>query len=116
MSEIALSKSWPFLLLFSTFLQLLPPKLQFSKILIFNVLHIHKCITFVPKTNDMNSIQLTSKDNNEVFINLEKVAAFTQNGRGTRILYVNGQTLDVKESLRKVEHLLDHCMLDVSFD
>lgn len=61
----------------------------------------------------MKSIQLTSKDNNEVFINLEKVAAFTQNGRGTKILYVNGQTLEVKESLRKVEHLLEHCVLEV---
>lgn len=69
-----------------------------------------------PKNNDMESIQLTDKGNNEVYINLNKVASFTVNGRGTRILYLNGQTLDVKESLKKVEHLLDHCMLDVSFD
>ena len=79
------------------------------------MLHIHKCITFAPKTNYMESIQLTtSKDNNEVFINLNKVAAFTKNGKGTRVLYVTGQTLDVKESLRKVEHLLEHSVMDVS--
>lgn len=77
------------------------------------MLCIEKSATFVPKTNDMKSIQLTSKDNNEVFINLEKVAAFTMNGKGTRILYLNGQTLEVKESLRKVEHLLEHCVMDV---
>jgi len=62
----------------------------------------------------MESIKLTSKDNNEVYINLNKVASFTVNGRGTRILYLNGQTLDVQESLRKVEHLVDHCVMDVS--
>lgn len=67
------------------------------------------------KTNDMESIKLTSKDNNEVFINLEKVAAFTKNGKGTRVLYLNGQTLDVRESLRKVEYLLEHCVLEVCF-
>lgn len=61
----------------------------------------------------MESIQLTSKDNNEVFINLNKVASFTVNGRGTRILYLNGQTLDVKESLKKVQYLLEHNVLDV---
>ena len=62
----------------------------------------------------MESIQLTtSKDNNEVFINLNKVAAFTKNGKGTRVLYINGQILDVKESLRKVEHLLEHNVLDI---
>lgn len=61
----------------------------------------------------MESIQLTSKDNNEVYINLNKVAAFTKNGKGTRVLYVNGQTLDVKESLRKVEYLLEHGVMDV---
>ena len=73
-----------------------------------NVLHLS------PKTSAMESIQLTtSKDNNEVFINLNKVAAFTKNGKGTRVLYLNGQTLDVKESLRKVEHLLEHSVLDV---
>lgn len=71
-------------------------------------------VIFVPtKTNDMESIKLTSKDNNEVFINLNKVASFTVNGRGTRILYVNGQTLDVKESLKQVQYLLDHCVLNV---
>lgn len=74
-----------------------------------NVLHLS------PKTSAMESIQLTSKDNNEVFINLNKVAAFTKNGKGTRILYVNGQTLDVRESLRKVEYLLEHCVLEVCF-
>ena len=58
-------------------------------------------------------MQLTSNDNNEVFINLNKVAAFTKNGKGTRVLYINGQILDVKESLRKVEHLLEHNVLDV---
>lgn len=68
-----------------------------------------------PKTNDMESIQLTSLDNNEVFVNLNKVAAFTKNGKGTRILYLNGQTLDVRESLRKVEYLLEHCVLEVCF-
>ncbi len=62
----------------------------------------------------MESLKLTSKDNNEVFINLKKVASFTVNERGTRILYLNGQTLDVKESLKQVEYLLDHCVLDVS--
>lgn len=67
-----------------------------------------------PKTSAMESIQLTSKDNNEVFINLNKVAAFTKNGKGTRVLYVNGQTLDVKESLKKVQYLLDNCVLNVS--
>lgn len=77
------------------------------------MLHIQKCITFAPKTYFMESIQLTSKDNSEVFINLNKVAAFTKNGKGTRVLYLNGQTLDVKESLRKVEHLLEHSVLDV---
>lgn len=77
------------------------------------MLHIHKCITFATKTNDMESIQLTSTDNYEVFINLNKVAAFTKNGKGTRVLYLNGQTLDVKESLRKVENLLEHSVLDV---
>ena len=61
----------------------------------------------------MESVQLTSNDNNEVFINLNKVAAFTKNGKGTRVLYINGQILDVKESLRKVEHLLEHNVLDV---
>jgi hypothetical protein len=61
----------------------------------------------------MESIKLTSNDNNEVFINLEKVASFTVNGRGTRILYLNGQTLDVKESLKKVQYLLEHNVLDV---
>ena len=61
----------------------------------------------------MESIKLTSKDNNEVYINLNKVASFTVNGRGTRILYVTGQTLDVRESLKKVQYLLDHCVLDV---
>ncbi len=64
----------------------------------------------------MESIKLTSKDNNEVFINLNKVASFTVNGRGTRILYVNGQTLDVKESLRKVQYLLEHSVLEVSLN
>ena len=64
----------------------------------------------------MESIKLTSKDNNEVFINLNRVASFTANGRGTRILYVTGQTLDVKEPLEKVEYLLDHCVMDVSLD
>jgi len=77
------------------------------------MLCIEKSITFASKTNDMESIQLTSKDNNEVFINLEKVATFTKKGRGTEILYVNGQTLEVKESLRKVEYLLEHCVLEV---
>ena len=72
-----------------------------------NVLHLS------PKTNYMESIQLTSKDNDEVYINLNKVAAFTKNGNGTRVLYLNGQTLDVKESLRKVEHLLEHSVMDV---
>jgi hypothetical protein len=61
----------------------------------------------------MESIQLTDKGNNEVYINLNKVASFTANGKGTRILYVTGQTLDVKESLRKVEYLLEHCVMDV---
>lgn len=61
----------------------------------------------------MEFIQLTDKGNNEVYINLEKVAAFTMNGKGTRILYLNGQTLDVKESLRKVERLLEHSVMDV---
>ena len=61
----------------------------------------------------MESIKLTSKDNNEVYINLNKVASFTVNGRGTRILYVNGQTLEVKESLKKVQYLLEHNVLDV---
>ena len=56
----------------------------------------------------MESIKLTSKDNNEVFINLNKVASFTVNGRGTRILYVNRQTLEVKESLRKVKYLMEY--------
>ena len=64
----------------------------------------------------METIQLTSKDNTEVYINLMKVASFTVNGKGTRILYVNGQTLDVKESLRTVEHLIEHCVVDVSLD
>ena len=67
-----------------------------------------------PKIRDMESIKLTSKENTDVYINLNKVASFTVNGRGTRILYVNGQTLDVKESLKQVEYLLDHCVLDVS--
>lgn len=79
------------------------------------MLCIEISFTFVPKTNDMKSIPLTSKDNNEVFINLEKVAAFTMNGKGTRILYVNGQTMEVKESLRKVEYLLEHCVMEVVF-
>lgn len=61
----------------------------------------------------MESIQLTDKGNNEVFININKVASFTKNGSGTRILYITGQTLDVKESLRKVEHLLEHCVMEV---
>lgn len=60
------------------------------------MLHIHKCITFAPKTSAMESIQLTSKDNNEVFINLEKFAAFTKNGKVTRVLCINGQILDIK--------------------
>lgn len=112
-----MSKSWSFLLFFITFLQLLLLKLQFYKILIFNVLCIRKRLIFVPqKTNDMESIKLTSKDNNEVFINLNKVAAFTKNGKGTRILYLNGQILDIKESLKKVQYLLDHCVMDVSLD
>ena len=64
----------------------------------------------------MESIQLTDKGNNEVYINLNKVASFTVNGKGTRILYINGQTLDVQESLRKVEYLLDHCVMDVNLD
>ena len=62
----------------------------------------------------MESIQLTSKDNAEIYINLKKVAAFTKNGKGTRVLYLNGQTLDVRESLRKVEYLLEHGVMDVS--
>ena len=61
----------------------------------------------------MESIQLTGKDNNEVYVNLNKVASFTVNGRGTRVLYLNGQTLDVKESLKKVQYLLEHNVLDV---
>lgn len=77
------------------------------------MLHIHKCITFAPKTSAMESIQLTSTDNNEVYINLNNVAAFTKNGKGTRVLYLNGQTLDVKESLKKVQYLLEHNVLDV---
>lgn len=56
---------------------------------------------------------MTSKDNTDIYINLNKVASFTVNGRGTRILYVNGQTLDVKESLKQVQYLLDHCVLNV---
>ena len=64
----------------------------------------------------MESIQLTGIDNTEVFINLNRVASFKVNGRGTRIFYDNGQTLDVKESLKKVEYLLDHCVLDVYVD
>ncbi len=77
------------------------------------MLCIGRSVIFATKTNDMESILLTDKGNNEVFINLKKVASFTVNGRGTRILYLNGQTLDVKESLKQVEYLLDHCVLDV---
>lgn len=61
----------------------------------------------------MESIKLTSKESAEVFINLNKVASFTVNGRGTKILFLNGKTLDVKESLKKVEYLLQHCVLEV---
>lgn len=72
-----------------------------------------KVLFLSPKTNDMESIQLTSTDNKEVFINLNKVVSFTKNGQGTRILYITGQTLDVKESLKKVEYNLQHRVLDV---
>ena len=75
-----------------------------------------RSVIFATKTNKMESIKLTSKDNTDDYINLKKVASFTVNGRGTRILYVNGQTLDVKESWRTVEHLIEHCVVDVSLD
>lgn len=64
----------------------------------------------------MEAIKLTNKKNEEVFINLDKVKYFKSQGRGTRVAYDNGQIIDVKESVRIVEYLLEHYVFEVGID
>lgn len=64
----------------------------------------------------MEALKLTNKQNEEVFVILNRVATFSQDGRGTKVTYDNGQTIEVTEPLSIVEYLLDHYILEVDFD
>lgn len=64
----------------------------------------------------MEAIRLTNMDNEQVWINLNNVVSFNKCGKRTLIKYLNGATVEVKESLPIVQYLLDHYVYEVDAD